>query len=123
MCREPGPYADDDLQNDFDGYRYFKRREMASIKDLDGSKYLDVKLHDGCVGTVGSKGCGLQGALPLFNMGDSATLEYMCASRQWTALMFQMGFLLLPGAQHHNAFTQQISLVMGFLDIDPTSMN
>lgn len=72
----PGPYTDDDLQADFDGYRYFKRRDMASIADMDGTKYLDVRLHDGCVGTVGDKGCGLQGALPLFGMGESATLEY-----------------------------------------------
>lgn len=85
MCRrdiprENGPYTDDDLQNDFDGYEYFKRREMASITDIDGSKFLDVKLHAGCVGTVGEAGCGLQGALPLFGVGDSATLEYTCAS-------------------------------------------
>lgn len=80
MCREPGPYRDEDLQNDFDGFTYFKRRDMASIADIDGSKYLDVKLHGGCVGTVGDAGCGLQGALPLFDMGASATLEYMYES-------------------------------------------
>lgn len=52
---------------------------MASIADVGGAKYLDVKLHQGCVGTVGDKGCGLQGALPLFGMGASGTLEYTCA--------------------------------------------
>lgn len=72
----PGQYTDARLETDFDGFTYFKRREMASITDIDGSKYLDVKLHNGCIGTVGGKGCGLQGALPLFGMGYSATLEY-----------------------------------------------
>ena len=52
---------------------------MASIVDVGGSKYLDVKLHQGCVGTVGEKGCGLLGALPLFGVSDAATLEYTCA--------------------------------------------
>jgi hypothetical protein len=51
---------------------------MASVVEIGGTKYLDVKLKGGCLGTTGSSGCGLEGALPLFGVGDSATLEYMC---------------------------------------------
>jgi hypothetical protein len=52
---------------------------MASIVQIDGTNYLDVKLAAGCRGTTGTTGCGLEGALTLSGVGDSATLEYTCA--------------------------------------------
>jgi hypothetical protein len=52
---------------------------MAAIVPINGTNYLDVTLKKGCLGTTGTTGCGLEGALPLFGVGDSATLEYTCA--------------------------------------------
>jgi hypothetical protein len=69
------------MNADLEGFWYMKRRNMASIADVGGRRFLDVKLHQGCVGTEESKGCGFMGILPLNDQGspEVATLEYSCA--------------------------------------------
>lgn len=78
FCRKTGRYSSKALSQDFDGYRYFKRLDQASIHKVGGSNYLAVKQKKGCVGASGNKGCGLVGRLPILEDGDTATLEYTC---------------------------------------------
>jgi hypothetical protein len=70
------------MDKDFEGYWHMKRRNMAYVANIDNHHFLDVKLHQGCVGTTDSHGCGFMGVVPFQDRGspEVATLEYTCVS-------------------------------------------